>query len=61
MISIIVTLIIIGLILWLVESVLPIDGWIKQVIRVVVIICVVLYLLNMFGLMTNDVPVVHLR
>ena len=50
LISIIVTLIVVGLVLYLV-GLIPMDGTIKQIIRVVVIIAVIIWLLQSFGLL----------
>jgi putative exporter of polyketide antibiotics len=50
LISVIVTLIVIGLLLYLI-GLIPMDGTIKQIIRVVVIIAVVIWLLQTFGLL----------
>lgn len=61
MIGLVVTLIILGLLLWLVEAILPIDPWIKMVIRVIIIVCVILYLLSAFGLMNYDLPIPRVR
>ncbi len=44
--SIIVTLIIIGLLLWLID-ILPIDAQIKLIIRVVAIIAAIIYLIQL--------------
>jgi hypothetical protein len=49
LISIIVTLVVIGLVLYLIELI-PMDGTIKQIIRVIVIIAVIVWLLQAFGL-----------
>jgi len=49
LISIIVTLVVIGLLLYLVDLI-PMDGTIKQIIRIIVIIAVVVWLLQAFGL-----------
>ena len=49
LISIIVTLVIIGLLLYLVDLI-PMDRTIKQIIRIIVIIAVVVWLLQAFGL-----------
>lgn len=50
LISIIVTLIVIGLLLYLI-GLIPMDATIKQIIRVVVIIAVIIWLLESFGLL----------
>jgi hypothetical protein len=48
-VGIIVTLVVIGLLLYLVDLI-PMDRAIKQIIRVIVIIGVVIWLLQAFGL-----------
>jgi VIT1/CCC1 family predicted Fe2+/Mn2+ transporter len=50
LISIIVTLIVVGLLLYLI-GLIPMDGTIKQIIRVVIIIAVIVWLLQSFGLL----------
>jgi len=50
LISIIVTLIVVGLLLYLI-GLIPMDGTIKQIIRVVVILAVIIWLLQSFGLL----------
>jgi hypothetical protein len=50
LLQLIVVLVVIGLILYLVETLLPIDPTIKQVIRVVVVLAVILWLLSLVGL-----------
>ena len=50
LISIIVALVVVGLVLYLI-GMIPMDGTIKQIIRVVVLIAVVVWLLQTFGLM----------
>jgi len=59
MLSLIVTLIVIGVLLWLVNSYVPMDAKIKTILNVVVVIAVVLWLLNVFGLLggLSNVPV----
>jgi hypothetical protein len=49
LISLIVTLIVIGVLLWLVNAYIPMDAKIKKIINIVVVICVILWLLNVFG------------
>ena len=50
LISIIVSLVVIGLLLYLIELI-PMDGTIKQIIRIIVIIAVIVWLLQSFGLL----------
>ena len=55
LISIIVTLVVIGLVLYLIDLI-PMDGTIKQIIRVIVIIAVIVWLLQVFGLIGSIGP-----
>jgi hypothetical protein len=57
MISLIITLIVIGILLWLVNTYIPMDGKIKNIINIVVVVLVVLWLLNVFGLFAYDAPI----
>jgi hypothetical protein len=47
--QILIALIVVGVLLWLVNRFIPMQGSIKSILNVVVIICVVLWLLNAFG------------
>lgn len=47
-ISLIVILIIVGAVLYLINTVLPIDAKIKTIINVLVVVCVCLWLLDTF-------------
>ena len=58
MIALIVLLVLVGVGLYLVEQI-PMDAAIKTIIRVVVILCVVLYLLSALGVM--DLPLPRVR
>ncbi len=49
LISIIITLVVVGLLLYLVDRI-PMDGTIKTIIRVIVILMVIIWLLQQFGL-----------
>ena len=53
LISLVVVLIVVGVLLWLVNTYIPMDGKIKNIINVVVIIAVVLWLLQVFGLFSG--------
>ena len=65
LIQLIVILIVIGLCLYLIESLLPIDPAIKQVIRVVLVLALILWLLSLVGLIParialRAIPSAHL-
>lgn len=63
LISLIITLIVVGVLLWLVNTYLPMDGKIKKILNVVVVICVVLWLLVAFGVLghAGAIQVPHLQ
>ena len=50
-ITILIVLVIFGVILWLVNTYIPIDGKIKNIINIVAVIFIVLWLLQAFGLL----------
>ena len=54
LISLAVTLIVIGVLLWLVNTYIPMDGKIKKILNVVVVICVVVWLLFAFGILNHS-------
>ena len=51
LINVVISLIVVGVLLYLVNNYLPMDGNIKQILNVVVIIAVVLWLLRAFGVL----------
>ncbi len=60
MIGLLMVLIIVGVCLSLIDTI-PIDPTIRMVIRVVVVLCVLLLLLQVFGLVDVAVPRLRLR
>ncbi len=54
LISLAVTLIVIGVLLWLVNTYIPMDGKIKKILNIVVVICVVVWLLFAFGILDRS-------
>lgn len=50
LIQVLEVLIVVGVLLWLVNRFLPIQGSIKSILNSVVVVAVVLWLLNVFGL-----------
>lgn len=51
LISLIVVLVVVGVILYLVNNFIPMDGKIKNVLNIVVLIVVILWLLSVFGIL----------
>lgn len=49
LINLIITLVVVGLLLWLINSFIPMQRTIKQILNVVVIIVVIIWLLSAFG------------
>ena len=50
LVQVLLVLIVVGVLLWLVNSFIPMQGTIKSILNAVVVIAVVLWLLNIFGL-----------
>ena len=53
LIQVILVLIVVGVLLWLVNTYIPMAGSIKSILNAVVVIVIVIWLLNVFGLMDN--------
>jgi hypothetical protein len=53
LIHIVITLIVVGVLLWLINNYIPMAGSIKAILNAVVVIVVILWLLNVFGLLTS--------
>jgi hypothetical protein len=50
LISVVVVLVVVGVVLWLVNNYIPMDGKIKSILNVVVIIVLAIWLLQSFGI-----------
>jgi len=50
LLQILLVLVVVGVLLWLVNIFIPMQGTIKSILNAVVVIAVVLWLLNIFGL-----------
>jgi len=50
LLSILLVLIIVGVILWVVNTYIPMDHKIKNILNIVVVIIVIIWLLKVFGL-----------
>lgn len=53
LVNIVLTLIVVGILLWLINRFIPMAGSIKSILNAVVVIAVVLWLLNVFGVLSS--------
>ena len=53
LIHLIIVLAIVGVILWLINSYIPMQSTLKRILNVVVIVAVVVWLLSVFGVIGN--------
>lgn len=51
--NVLLTLIVVGVLLWLVNTYIPMDGKIKQILNIVAVIAVIIWVLNVFGLFSR--------
>jgi hypothetical protein len=51
LLQILLVLVVVGVLLWLINSYIPMQSTIKSILNAVVIICVVLWLLSVFGVL----------
>jgi hypothetical protein len=58
LITVVMVLIVVGVVLWLINRFIPMQGTIKSILNAVVVIAVVLWLLNIFGLFNS---LAHIR
>ena len=53
LINILIVLVIVGFLLWLVNNYIPMDGKIKKIVNIIVLIVVVIWVLKAFGLLSK--------
>jgi hypothetical protein len=53
LLNVLIVLVVVGVLLWLVNSYIPMDRKIKSILNVVVVIAVVIWLLQAFGLLDS--------
>jgi predicted membrane protein len=62
LINVVLTLIVVGVVLWAINRFIPMQGTIKSILNIVVVIAVVLWLLYGFGIISSSgnvsIPVV---
>ena len=53
LVSLVITLIVVGVLLWLINNYIPMDGKIKHILNMTVVVVVVLWILNAMGLINS--------
>jgi hypothetical protein len=53
LLSIFIVLIVVGVLLWLINSFIPMDRKIKSILNLLAVILVIIWLLNVFGVLDN--------
>jgi hypothetical protein len=53
LVNVVLTLIVVGVLLWLINRFIPMAGSIKSILNAVVVIVVVIWLLNVFGVLST--------
>jgi hypothetical protein len=51
--TIVIVLIVVGLLLYLINNYIPMDRKIKSILNIVVVICVIIWLLKAFGILSK--------
>ena len=59
LIEVVLVLIVVGMALWVINRFIPMAGSIKTILNAVVVIVVILWLLNIFGIISNF-PRIHM-
>ena len=54
LVTVVITLIVVGVLLWLVNTYIPMDGKIKSILNIVVVVAVILWLLYGFGILSHS-------
>ena len=53
LVHVVIVLVVVGVLLWLVNTYLPMDAKIKSILNIVIVIAVVLWLLRAFGILDS--------
>jgi hypothetical protein len=53
LIQLVLVLVVVGVLLWVINSYIPMQSTIKKILNVVVVIVVIIWLLSVFGLIGN--------
>jgi len=53
LVELVIILVVVGVVLWLINSFIPMQATIKRILNAVVIIIVILWILSVFGIIDN--------
>ena len=53
LIHLVLILVVVGVVLWAINNYIPMQSTIKKLLNVVVVVCVIIWLLSVFGLIGN--------
>lgn len=59
LINLVIILVVTGVILWLINTYIPMQATIKKILNAVVIIAVIIWLLSVFGII-GDISAIHI-
>ncbi len=59
-IQLVIVLVVVGLVMWLINSLIPMQGAIKSLLNIVVLFAMILYVLAAFGII-GSVPSIRIR
>ncbi len=54
LLNVVLTLVVVGVILWLINTYIPMQGTIKKILNIVVVVVVILWLLYGFGILNGS-------
>ena len=59
LIQLVIVLVVVGVVLWLINSYIPMQATLKKILNVVVVIAVIIWLLSVFGVIGN-ISAIHI-
>jgi hypothetical protein len=59
LIQLVIVLVVVGVILWVINSYIPMQSTIKKILNVVVVVAVIIWLLSVFGIIGN-ISAIHI-
>jgi uncharacterized membrane protein len=54
LLNVVLTLVVVGVVLWLINTYIPMQGTIKKILNIVVVVAVILWLLYGFGVLNGS-------